>query len=38
LNRCRLGREWLLRKPGKRRTCPKCESANWDRPKKFERK
>ena len=22
----------------KPRTCPLCKSANWDRPKKFERK
>jgi len=37
--RCRCGHEWLPRDPDdKPRTCPKCKSANWDRPKKFERK
>lgn len=35
--RCRCGHEWLPK--GERpRVCPKCKSANWDRPKKFERK
>jgi predicted Zn-ribbon and HTH transcriptional regulator len=36
--RCRCGHEWLPREPEKPRVCPKCKSANWDRPKKFERK
>ncbi len=36
--RCRCGHEWLPRElPEKPRVCPKCKSANWDRPKKFER-
>lgn len=36
--RCRCGHEWLPRDPDdKPRVCPKCKSANWDRPKKFER-
>lgn len=37
--RCRCGHEWLPRdKDEPPRVCPKCKSANWDRPKKFERK
>ena len=36
--RCRCGHEWLPREPEKPRVCPKCKSANWDRPKKFEGK
>ncbi len=37
--RCRCGHEWLPRElPEKPRTCPKCKSANWDRPKRWERK
>jgi hypothetical protein len=37
--RCRCGHEWLPRdKDDKPRVCPKCKSANWDRPKKFQRK
>ena len=36
--RCRCGHAWLPREPAKPRVCPKCKSANWDRPKKFERK
>jgi predicted Zn-ribbon and HTH transcriptional regulator len=37
--RCRCGHEWLPRdKDDRPRVCPKCKSANWDRPKKFERK
>ena len=37
--RCRCGHEWLPREKDERpRVCPKCKSANWDRPKKFERK
>lgn len=36
--RCRCGHEWLSRDPNEKpRVCPKCKSANWDRPKKFER-
>jgi len=40
--RCRCGHEWLPRESGqdpkeKPRVCPKCKSANWDRPKKWER-
>ena len=32
--RCRCGHEWLPRdKEEKPRVCPKCKSANWDRPK-----
>lgn len=31
--RCRCGHEWLPReKDEKPRVCPKCKSANWDRP------
>ena len=42
--RCRCGHEWLphgnnepegFERP---RVCPKCKSANWDRPKRWERK
>ena len=39
--RCRCGHEWSpknLRNPERPRTCPKCKSANWDRPYKFRRK
>lgn len=36
--RCRCGHEWLPRGEEKPRVCPKCKSANWDRPKLFERK
>ena len=36
--RCRCGHEWLPREPEKPRVCPKCKSANWDRPKKREKK
>lgn len=36
--RCRCGHEWLPREPEKPRTCPKCKTPNWDRPKKWERK
>src|SRR5712692_4243742 len=32
--RCRCGHEWLQRIRGERpRTCPKCKSPNWDRPR-----
>lgn len=37
--RCRCGHEWMPREKGERpRVCPKCKSANWDRPKLFSRK
>jgi predicted Zn-ribbon and HTH transcriptional regulator len=37
--RCRCGHEWRPHDIAERpRVCPKCKSANWDRPKKFERK
>ena len=36
--RCRCGHEWLARDRERPRVCPKCKSANWDRPKKWERK
>ena len=37
--RCRCGHEWLNRGATERpRVCPKCKSANWDRPKRWERK
>lgn len=32
--RCRCGHEWLPREPEKPRVCPKCKSANWDRPRR----
>ena len=36
--RCRCGHEWVPHnRDEKPRVCPKCKSANWDRPKKFER-
>jgi predicted Zn-ribbon and HTH transcriptional regulator len=36
--RCRCGHEWLPRQSEEKpRVCPKCKSANWDRPKLFER-
>ena len=32
-HRCRCGHEWIARFQGERpRVCPKCKSANWDRP------
>ena len=35
LHGCRCGHEWLPRiKNETLRVCPKCRSANWDRPKK----
>jgi predicted Zn-ribbon and HTH transcriptional regulator len=37
-SRCRCGHEWLPRGEEKPRVCPKCKSANWDRPKRIERK
>lgn len=36
--RCRCGHGWIARNREKPRVCPKCKSANWDRPKKFERR
>jgi predicted Zn-ribbon and HTH transcriptional regulator len=36
--RCRCGHEWTTKGLERPRVCPKCKSANWDRPKKFERK
>ena len=36
--RCRCGHEWYPHGGERPRVCPKCKSANWDRPKKFERK
>lgn len=36
--RCRCGHEWLRRGPDEPRVCPKCKSANWDKPKLFSRK
>jgi predicted Zn-ribbon and HTH transcriptional regulator len=33
--RCRCGHEWLPRETTDApRVCPKCKSANWDRPKR----
>ena len=33
--RCRCGHEWLPRVKGETpRVCPRCKSANWDKPKK----
>ena len=35
--RCRCGHEWVpkgLRHAERPRVCPKCKSANWDRPKR----
>jgi hypothetical protein len=32
--RCRCGHKWLPREPERPRVCPKCKSANWDRPKR----
>ena len=39
--RCRCGHEWVpkdLRQTKPPRVCPKCKSANWDRPYQFRRK
>jgi predicted Zn-ribbon and HTH transcriptional regulator len=37
--RCRCGHEWLPRSTTEvPRVCPRCKSANWDRPKMSERK
>ena len=38
--RCRCGHEWSpknLRKAERPRTCPRCKSANWDRPKREQK-
>lgn len=38
--RCRCGHEWVarpLRQTERPRVCPKCKSANWDRPYQFRR-
>ena len=34
--RCRCGHEWITRDQDRPRVCPKCKSANWDKPKKWE--
>ena len=36
--RCRCGHEWLPQGGERPRVCPKCKSANWDRPKRWTRK
>ncbi len=34
--RCRCGHEWVPRNKAERpRVCPKCKSANWDKPFKM---
>jgi predicted Zn-ribbon and HTH transcriptional regulator len=34
--RCRCGHEWVPRNKDERpRVCPKCKSANWDKPRKL---
>ncbi len=35
--RCRCGHEWAPHGGDRPRVCPKCKSANWDKPKKWER-
>ena len=38
--RCRCGHQWLPRDytaTERPRVCPKCKSANWDRPYRFRR-
>lgn len=35
--RCRCGHEWLTRSQDRPRVCPKCKSANWDKPKLYQR-
>jgi predicted Zn-ribbon and HTH transcriptional regulator len=35
--RCRCGHEWYPRDSERPRVCPKCKSANWDKPYKFRR-
>lgn len=34
--RCRCGHKWLPRETERPRVCPKCKSANWDRPKRAQ--
>jgi predicted Zn-ribbon and HTH transcriptional regulator len=36
--RCRCGHVWVPHGGKRPSVCPKCKSANWDRPKKFEKK
>ena len=39
--RCRCGHEWVpkaLHQAEAPRVCPKCKSANWDKPYQFRRK
>ena len=39
--RCRCKHEWVardLRQTERPRVCPKCKSANWDRPYQFRRR
>lgn len=37
--RCRCGHEWLPRIDNEKpRVCPRCKSANWDRPYKDKKK
>ncbi len=37
--RCRCGHEWRPHNfPERPAVCPKCKTANWDKPKKFSRK
>ena len=35
--RCRCGHEWYPKSNERPRVCPKCKSANWDKPYKFRR-
>ena len=38
--RCRCGHEWVprnLKQIERPRVCPKCKSANWDRPYQFRK-
>ena len=38
--RCRCGHEWVpaeFRQVERPRVCPKCKSANWDRPYRFRK-
>ena len=38
--RCRCGHEWVprnLHQVERPRVCPRCKSANWDRPYQFRR-
>lgn len=34
--RCRCGHEWIAQGKVRPKVCPKCKSANWDKPKKWE--